>query len=158
MKSAMLAAVALVLAPLAHAQDCAPLNRVIASAVEEGFESISGDQLSDGYFETNISFFEADECSVDSIVGQYFCLWDRPTVADADKAIAPLYDMAKVCLSGGWEWTDIAGEQRPNNIAITEGYRVTRNAGAHKGAVVQVYMDGMTTQPWRQVWLEVWWE
>ena len=158
MKSAMLAAVALALAPVAHAQDCAPLNRVIASAVEEGFESISGDLVSDGYFETNISFFDADECSVDSIVGQYFCLWDMPTVADADKAIAPLYDMAKVCLSGGWEWTDIAGEKRPNNIAITEGYQMTSTRGPHKGAVVRVYMDGMTTQPWRQVWLEVWWE
>jgi hypothetical protein len=112
MKFTMLAAAAFALAPLAHAQDCGPLNKVIASAVEEGFESISGDMLEDGYFETDISFFEADECSVDSIMGQYVCLWDRPTVADADKAIAPLYDMAKVCLSGGWEWTDIAGEQR----------------------------------------------
>ncbi len=158
MKFTMLAAAAFALAPLAHAQDCGPLNKVIASAVEEGFESISGDMLEDGYFETDISFFEADECSVDSIMGQYVCLWDRPTVADADKAIAPLYDMAKVCLSGGWEWTDIAGEQRPNNIAITEGYRMTRTGGAHKGAVVQVYMDGMSTQPWRQVWLEVMWE
>ena len=158
MKFTMLAAAAFALAPLAHAQDCGPLNKVIASAVEEGLESISGDMLEDGYFETDISFFEADECSVDSIMGQYVCLWDRPTVADADKAIAPLYDMAKVCLSGGWEWTDIAGEQRPNNIAITEGYRLTRTGGAHKGAVVQVYMDGMSTQPWRQVWLEVMWE
>lgn len=155
MKSAMLAAAVLALAPAAHAQDCAPLNRVIALAVEEGFESISGELVSDGYFETDISFFDADECSVDSILGQYFCLWDRPTVADADKAIAPLYDMAKVCLSGGWEWTDIAGEKRPNNIAITKGYRMTATRGAHKGAVVRVYMDGMTTQPWRQVWLEV---
>jgi len=155
MKSAMFAAAALALAPIAHAQDCAPLHAVIASAVEDEFESISGEQIEDGYFETDISFFDADECSVDSIMAQYVCLWDRPSVADADKAIAPLYDMAKVCLSGGWEWTDITGEQRPNNIAITEGYRMTSTRGPHKGAVVQVYMDGMSTQPWRQVWLEV---
>ncbi|OYX45739.1 MAG: hypothetical protein B7Y90_18350 [Alphaproteobacteria bacterium 32-64-14] len=158
MKLAVFAAAGLVLAPIAHAQDCGPLHRVIASAVEEGFESISGDLVADGYFETNVSFFDADECSVDSIGGQYFCLWDRPSVDDADTAIAPLYDMAKVCLSGGWEWTDLAGEKRPNTIAITEGYRMTSTRGAHKGAVVQVYMDGMATQPWRQVWLEVWWE
>lgn len=156
MKRAVFAAAALVLAPIAQAQDCGPLNRVIASAVEEGFESISGERLEDGFFETDISFFDADECGIDSILGQYYCLWDRPSVAESDKTIAPLYDMAKVCLSGGWEWADLAGEKRPNTIAISKGYRMTSTRGAHKGAVVRVYMDGMPTQPWRQVWLEVW--
>ena len=155
MKFTMLAAAVFALAPLAHAQDCGPLNKVIASAVEEGFESISGDMLEDGYFETSISFFDADECSVDSIMGQYVCLWDRPTVAEADKAIAPLYDMAKVCLSEGWVWSELTGVKTTNTTTITEGYRMTKRSGAHKGAVVQVYMDGIADQPWRQVWLDV---
>jgi hypothetical protein len=155
MKYAMLAAMAAVLAPIAYAQDCTPLNTVITSGVEEGFESVAGDEIDDGIFDGKIAFFDADECGVDAILGQYYCLWARPTVAEADAAIAPLYDMAKVCLSGGWDWVDMAGGKTGAEVTITEGYQMTRTTGATKGAVVRVYMEGNPAEPWRQVWLEV---
>lgn len=154
MKFALLATAAVVLAPLAHAQDCKPLNLVIASA-KGAFESIVGDQVDDGIFDVSIAFFDADTCEVDAYVEQYYCGWKRPSVAEADKAIAPLYDMAKVCLSGGWDWADMAGKQSAGAIFVTEGYQMTATSGANKGAVVRVYMEGNPAEPWRQVWLEV---
>lgn len=154
MKSAWLAAAALALAPLAHAQDCKPLESVIASAAED-FDPILGDQIDDGVFDVSVSFFEADTCEVDAYIAQYYCLWARPTVADADKAIAPLYDMAKVCLSGPWDWTDLAGKTTSAKAVITEGYQMKARGGLYEGAVVRVYMEGIPTEPARQVWLEV---
>ncbi len=154
MKYAGLAALAVALAPIAHAQDCAPLDRVVAAAFD-GFESIAGEEADDGFFETTISFFNADDCAIDAFEGQYYCLWARPTVADADKAIAPLYDMAKVCLSGDWKWDDLAGKKSTSSMTITEGYRMTKTKGANKDASVRVYMEGAPGEAWRQVWLQV---
>ena len=154
MKYALLAASMLAFAPLAHAQDCGPLNTVIAAG-EGGFESVAGVELDDGYHDGKISFFDADECTVDVFVGQYYCLWARPSVADADKAIAPLYDMAKVCLSGNWDWVDIAGRDAAPGNKVIEGYQMMKTSGDDTGAVVRVYMDGKAGEPWRQVWLEV---
>lgn len=79
----------------------------------------------------------------------------RPKVADADKTIAPLCDMAKVCLSGGWDWVDMADKMTDLDVTITEGYQMTRTTGANKGAMVRVYIEGDTAEPWRHVWLEV---
>lgn len=155
MKITMLAVLAALLAPVAHAQDCGPLHAVIAAGGEAKFASLMGDQIEDGYFETDVSFFEADDCAVDSILRQFFCLWDRPDVAEAEEAIAPLYDMAKVCLSDGWTWADLAGKETATDTLITEGYQVTLARGPNKGAVVRVYMDSKPGAPWRQVWLEV---
>ena len=154
MKYALLAAMAVALAPIAQAQDCAPLERVLTAA-EDRFKSIMVEQLDDGYFDASIYFFSADECAVDTIEDQYYCLWARPDVAEADKAIAPLYDMAKVCLSEGWVWSELTGVKTTNTTTVTEGYRMTKRSGANKGAVVQVYMDSIAGQPWRQVWLDV---
>lgn len=154
MKSALLAAAALALAPIARAQDCKPLEAVIASTTED-FDSILGDQIDDGVFDVTVAFFDADTCEVDMYIEQYYCLWARPTVADADKAIAPLYDMAKVCLSGGWDWTDLAGTATSAKAVITEGYQMTSTRGPNKGAIVRVYMDGIPAESKREVWLEV---
>lgn len=159
MKYALLAAMAVAVAPLAlasgaHAQDCGPLERVLTSA-EDRFESIMYDELDDGFFDASIYLLNADECAVDTIENSYYCLWTWPTVAEADKSIAPLYDMAKVCMSEGWVWSELTGVKTGNTTAITEGYRMTKRTGAHKGAVVQVYMDGIADQQWRQIWLDV---
>jgi hypothetical protein len=153
--AAMIALSPVALAPLAHAQDCAPLERVIAAGGTAKFVSLMGAPLGDGQFETDISFFDAEECAIDSILSQYVCMWDGADVAEGDKAIAPLYDMAKVCLSGPWEWTEIAGQKTGTGTLITEGYAMTRTRQPHKGAVVRVYMDSKPGAAWRQVWLEV---
>lgn len=154
MKSGMFAAAVLALAPLAHAQDCGPLNTVIAAG-DEGFESVAGEEIDDDVYHATITFFDADECSVDALFGQFYCLWAKPVVADADKAIAPLYDMAKVCLSGGWEWTDMAGQKSGSTGTVMEGYQMRKTSGDYESAIVRVYMDGVAGEPWRQVWLEV---
>jgi hypothetical protein len=159
MKSGLLsaagAALAVALTPLAHAQDCGPLNTVVSAGIKDGFESIVGDHIEDAVYETDIAFFDADGCNIDGFVGQYYCLWERPDVAAADKAIAPLYDMAKVCLSGGWDWADLAGQKTAASTTITEGYSMTSTRGPNKGAVVRVFMATEPGQPWREVWLEV---
>jgi len=154
MKYALLAAMAVAVAPFAHAQDCGPLEQVLTAA-EDRFRSIMVEELDDGFFDTSIYLLGADECAVDSVETSYYCLWSWPTVAEADKSIAPLYDMAKVCLSEGWVWSELTGVKTTNTTTITEGYRMTKRSGAHKGAVVQVYMDGIADQQWRQVWLDV---
>lgn len=155
MKLTLLAAAAVLFAPFAHAQDCGPLESVIAAGRDAKFKAIMGEPFDDGYFLADIAFFNADYCIVDSILPQYHCVWDTPSVAEADKAIAPLYDMAKVCLSDGWTWTDLAGEDTATGTQITEGYQMSRTRGPQKGAVVRVYMDSKPGQAWRQVWLEV---
>lgn len=154
MKYALLAAMAVAVAPIAHAQDCGPLERVLTAA-EDSFESIMDDELDDGFFDASIYLFSADECAVDTIETSYYCLWSWPTVAEADKSIAPIYDTAKVCLSEGWVWSELTGVKTGDTTAITEGYRMIKRSGAHMGAVVQVYMDGIADQQWRQVWLDV---
>ena len=70
-------------------------------------------------------------------------------------ACLALYDMAKVCLSGNWDWVDIAGRDAAPGTKVTEGYQMMKTSGDDAGAVVRVYMDGAAGEPWRQVWLEV---
>jgi hypothetical protein len=155
MKYALLATLALVLAPIAQAQDCTPLERVMASGLTEDFDSLMGDETDDGFFETDISFFDADACAIDAMEPLYYCMWARRTVAEADKAMAPLYDLVKVCLSAGWKWDDMTGQTSADGAKVVEGFRMTKRAGAHAGAFVQVYMDAEPDEPSRLVWLEV---
>ena len=89
MKYALLAAMAVAVAPFAHAQDCGPLEQVLTAA-EDRFRSIMVEELDDGFFDTSIYLLGADECAVDSVETSYYCLWSWPTVAEADKAIAPM--------------------------------------------------------------------
>ena len=59
MKYGLLAAMAVAFAPIAQAQDCAPLERVLTAA-KDRFKSIMVEQLDDGYFDASIYFFKAD--------------------------------------------------------------------------------------------------
>lgn len=160
MKLPLLALVAVVLAPIvapmAQAEDCSTLDAVIASGHKDEFEGIfNGDEIGDGVYETTLTFAKADACEVDSFEPYYYCRWDRGSATDADKVILPLYDMAKVCLSEGYTWDDLAGKKSILGATILEGYSMTKTAGDYKGGVVRLCMHAGDKADARQVWLEV---
>lgn len=141
------------LAPIAAAQDCTPITRVIASA-PSGYQSLLGEEIGDAEFEAE-SVFAGGMCGVDAITQQYSCHWEAATPADADKVILPLYDMAKVCLSEKWSWQDIAGTATRSGLTVVEGQAITKNAGMWQGTVVRLYMGEVPGKPARHVRIEV---
>lgn len=154
MRFAILAA-ALALSPVAHAQDCSTLDALLDYGAKDEFEGILDEEVDDGVYEATITFPRSDACEVDVFATQYYCRWEAANAADADKAILPLYDMAKVCLSEGWAWDDIAGKTFGSDMTILEGYQMTKQSGAHKGAVVRVLLAAPANVTGRMVWLEI---
>lgn len=155
MRSGLIMAVAVLLAPAAYAQEsgCALLNKLVAGA-ETGFPEQRGDAWDNGWFDSNLYMTGADDCSIK--VGDYnlfYCASEFDSPADANSLATALADAATQCLSG-WTAHDTAGQKSSNNLTITKGLTLS-GKGAHAGTRVLVFAESFENSQESQVTIEI---
>lgn len=114
MKSGMLAAVVFALAPMAHAQGCGALNKVLAAAPAR-FDAVLGEEIDDDYFNASVWVDgNANGCWVDLTISDlYVCGWNFGSQAHLDARYAELTSAARACLAG-WTEKDGSGSDPDN--------------------------------------------
>jgi hypothetical protein len=138
MKHALLAAMAVAVAPLAHAKDdCAAIAAVVAAA-PSAFEGIRGEQVIEGAYKPTVRLGEAHACSIETFgPARFYCTWifyTAPEVIETyDKAAA----MAGGCLAG-WAREDTKGGTSRSDTGVERGTRFT--SAAHPGVTVDVFV------------------
>lgn len=144
MKLTIIAAIAIVVAPVAQAQTvCEEVSRINASGLYR-FDSIKGtlasDEADDELYESNATLFGAGDCLID----QYFepahvCTWEFDTEADLmaayhakTAAIAPCFD--------GWarEGLLVSDPAEPYRVLAGVGYL---GADAYETVVWEIVAD-----------------
>ncbi len=155
MRTGLVMAFAILLAPAAHAQEsgCALLNTLVAAA-EGGFLDQRGDEWDDGWFDSKIYMTGADDCSVNAGDDNlFYCAWGFDSPADANSLATALSDAATQCLPG-WAALDTAGRKSSNNLTITKGLTLS-GVGVHAGAQVLVFAESFENSQESQVTIEV---
>lgn len=150
MKFGILAALAVALVPAAHAHSgCELIDKLVAGAGSE-FASIRGEEIDDGWYETDVWLKDAEECTVE--IGDkavYDCAWSAPHEAAGRTWASALNVTAVKCLPG-WTRSDITGKMSFNNLPIRYGDAFTRTDGKAVEVYVEV-VDAKTTHIWFRV-------
>lgn len=141
MKSGLLAAVAIALAPIAaHAQpSCKEVNTIIAEA-PHGFRALRGDELEEDYFESTAWLKYADECGVDvSFVDLFVCTWNFDPAMARNNYDAFAKHLPS-CLPG-WDQKDAAGKDSLKGTTIETGVSFGEGPDNQANTVVILYIE-----------------
>lgn len=143
MKIAVLAAVAAMLAPIAQAQGCGSLNKIIAAA-PGGFDDVIGAEIDDDYFNASVWLdASASGCWVDqTIVPVYLCGWNFGAQADAETVFAAADSAARTCLAG-WRATDVSGKTTSDGDRMLKGVVFTDASSESVKTVVRIYTSSL---------------
>jgi hypothetical protein len=155
MRFRVLAAMAVALGPMAHAQEagCPLLQKIVAGA-PAGFPELKGEELSAGWFDSRLYMTGADDCSVNiADRNLFYCAWGFDAPAAANSLATALSDAAKQCLAG-WTLEDTTGRKSSNNLVILKGLTLS-GAGAHAGTRVLVFSESFENSQESQVTIEV---
>lgn len=139
MKFAVLAAITAMLAPMAHAQGCGALNKILAAA-PGGFEDVIGAELDDDYFNAVVWIDDsANGCWVDQTIGSfYLCGWNFGTEAEAEALFGGFIGAARACLAG-WRETGMPGPKTPRGDKMLKGVSFSAGPGDNAKTVVRFY-------------------
>ncbi len=112
----LVAAAALALSPIAHAQvSCGEMEDLLDFAWDD-FADISADEIDDGYYDTDYWLDNADECFVGiDVAALYACLWVFDTEAEASSAYDTISATFTACLDD-WDRSPSANGDTSNNI------------------------------------------
>ena len=158
MKQAAIAlALAFVLAPAAHAQLTCDDVRRLNDAVLGDFESLAGEEVDDGVFDTSVHMAGATFCAIDLFFeAVHSCSWDFSTeqaaVAGYNVNVATLAS----CISG-WSQhaagSDATPAENVRNIAETH----FAGGGEYDGVEWQVSVEQDTgaSSPGYRLWIEL---
>jgi len=155
MKIGLVAAAVFAFLPAAHAQQsgCDLINSIVAAA-PDGFKSLQGEEIDDGWFEPKVWLVNAEECGIDLAKGSlFYCVWGADSSAAANTKTVVLSEAVKLCLLD-WTQEDIAGRLSSNNLKIVKGVGPS-GAGAHAGTRMEIYTQTFEDSPESQTWLEV---
>lgn len=140
MKSGLLVAAAMALAPMAHAQDyCGVLKDVVGEATD-GFEALKDEENFEDNWEPPFYLMDAYSCWIDTEADAVFaCYWQFDAPAQASAKLDQLDAATKACLAG-WTRTDLSGKTSADDKAIARGFRMD-GSGANAGVFVETFTE-----------------
>lgn len=147
MRVALLAGLALALAPVAQAQvGCDLVNRIVTSS-KSGFADIRGDEISAGWYDAKIYMGGADDCTVDVGKDQVFdCVWEEEGEPSARTWVSALDLAVGKCLP---DWTrSVMSGSSFNNLSISNG-------AAYRKEAVSIEIHGERVGSEALVWFRV---
>jgi hypothetical protein len=158
MKQASIAvALAFALAPAAHAQLTCDDVRRLNGAVLGDFESLAGDEVDDGIFETSLHMAGAKYCAIDIFFeAVHSCSWDFSTEQAAVAAYNANVATLASCISG---WSQHGAE--PDTTLSDDVRNVAEThfsgAGEHDGVEWQLAVEQLTGASFSgyRLWVEL---
>lgn len=155
MRFGILAALAVALAPMAHAQEAGrPLLQKMVDGAPAGFLEFRGDELDNGWFDSRLYMTGADDCSINTgNQNLFYCAWGFDTPGAANSLATALSDASRQCLAG-WTVEDTTGRRSSNNLVILKGLTLS-GAGAHADTRVLVFSESFENSQESQVTIEV---
>lgn len=155
MKLGLIAAAAMVLAPVAHAQQTGcPLIKSIVAGASGGFNDLRGEEIDEDWYDSKVWLADAEECGIELSDGaEFYCTWGFPNPAAASSKTVFLSEAVKLCLPD-WKVEDIAGRKSFNNLTINKGVAMT-GSGPATDTVLEVFAETYENSQETMAWISV---